>query len=78
MDDYSAAALATTIDTATKVLKSICGAPTNEYDLEIAKLNAVTGTIVTVALVGGMVWICHDMFKTAVVSTTVTKPNEAE
>jgi hypothetical protein len=78
MDDYSAAALATTIDTATKILKSVCGAPTNEYDLEIAKLNAVTGTIVTVALVGCMAWICHDMVKNTVVSTTVTKPDEAE
>ena len=83
MDDYSAAAIATTIDTATKVLKSVCGAPTNEYDLQIAKINAISGTVITVACFGAMVWMAHELFKSAsvepvTVTTNVTKPNEEE
>lgn len=65
----AAEGLSTAINTAASVIKGLAAAPTNEFDVEIAKINATTGMVATVVTVGGLLGFTYFTFK--LMSSTV-------
>lgn len=65
------------IDIVKRIVDEVQKAPTNAYDVQIAKINAVSGVVTGVVALGSVFGICYLVIKTSEAPVIEVTPREA-